>query len=72
MRALPTWPASYTVEAFVLTTPVDTDNGVRRWQVHTADERPVALTDRDGTNPRAWLLRENCFHDISHDDVEGG
>jgi hypothetical protein len=70
-RVLPAFPATYTVEALVLTAPADSDQGVRRWRVLTADEQPVSVTERDGSNPRPWLLRENCIYHVSH-DIEGG
>lgn len=37
----------------------------------TADEQPVMFNNADSTNPRPWLLRENCVYDITH-DIEGG
>jgi hypothetical protein len=73
-RVLPRYPATYTVEAVGLTSPAEPDRDIRRWNVLTAQERPVTLTDADSAHPRAWLLREDLVYDIgsSQDTGETG
>jgi hypothetical protein len=73
VRAVPCYyPVSYNADALLLTREIDPERGVRRWQLHTADDTPVLLTDTStGGRPRPWLLREDASYDLEH-DIEGG
>ncbi|WP_158889097.1 hypothetical protein [Amycolatopsis anabasis] len=72
VRALPAFPVTYSVEALLLTREIESERGVRRWQLLTAAEDPVLLTDHStGGRARPWLLRDDMSYDLEH-DIEGG
>jgi hypothetical protein len=43
VRALRAYPATYQVEAVLLTRLIEPDRGVRRWHAHDAEDQPVLL-----------------------------
>lgn len=72
VRALRAYPATYHVEAVLLTRVIEPDRGVRRWHVHDAEDQPVLLADpAAGGRPRPWVLREDLSFDLEY-DVEHG
>lgn len=66
------YPVTYNAEAMLFTREIEPDRGTRRWQLLTAEENPVLLTDTATRGrPRPWLLREDASYDLEH-DIEGG
>lgn len=66
-------PGSYSLEAALLTRELDPHRGVHRWQLLTADEQPVQLTDDSAGRDRLrdWVLHADTAYQLEH-DVEGG